>query len=123
MAGFAILVAFNLLGLALRHYGHVPLPENVIGMILLLIALLAGVVKIEWVEQAADFLLHNMMLFFAPFFVGVLPLVPVLQANLAPIAGGLIVSTFATMLAAAWLAQGLVRTGTTREEAGGAGRG
>ena len=123
MTGLAILLAFNLLGLALREYGHVPLPENVIGMILLLLALCAGIVKVEWVEETARFLLSHMMLFFAPFIVGVLPLVPMIQANLSPITGGLIASTFITMLVTAWLAQALMGADAQQTDAGDAAHG
>lgn len=115
MKGFAILLAFNLIGMALHRFGHVPMPENVLGMLLLLAALVAGVVKVEWVESAAGFLLHHMMLFFAPIIVGVVPLLPVIEANLAPVVGGIVVSTFLAMLATAWTAQVFFR------QAGGRG--
>jgi putative effector of murein hydrolase LrgA (UPF0299 family) len=39
----------------------------------------------------------------------VLPWWPVLQANIGPIAGGLIVSTFCTMLVTSWVAKLLMR--------------
>jgi len=111
MTGLAILLVFNYLGLLLHEYAHIPLPENVLGMLLLLLALGTGVVKLAWVEEAADFLLRHMMLFFAPLIVGVLPLWDVLEANLGPVAGGLLLSTLATMAATAWAAQGLMRKG------------
>jgi holin-like protein len=111
MAGLAILLIFNFLGLLLHRYAHVPLPENVLGMLLLLLALGTGAVKLAWVEEAADFLLRHMMLFFAPVIVGVLPLWDVIQANIGPVAGGMVLSTFVTMAATAWAAQGLMRKG------------
>jgi holin-like protein len=111
MIGLAILLVFNFLGLLLHRYAHIPLPENILGMLLLFLALCTGVVKLAWVEEAADFLLRHMMLFFAPIIVGVLPLWDVLLANIGPAAGGLISSTLVTMAATAWLAQGIMRKG------------
>ena len=114
MIGLAILLLFNLMGFVLRHYVGVPLPENVLGMLLLLLALSVGIVKVEWVEGAAGFLLKHMMLFFAPIIVGVLPLMPVLWANAAPVAGGLVFSTLVTMAVTSLAAQGLMRKGVGR---------
>src|SRR4051812_44755405 len=109
MVGLAILLVFNLLGWLLHRFGYVPLPENVLGMLLLLVALQSGAVKLAWVEGAADFLLCHMMLFFAPIIVGVIPLLPVLESNWLPISAGMLVSPLVTMLATAWVAQALTR--------------
>ena len=40
-------------------------PSSVIGMILLFICLLTGILKIEHVQEKADFLMENMAFFFA----------------------------------------------------------
>ncbi len=91
-----------------------PLPENVLGMLLLLLALSVGIVKVEWVVGAADFLVKHLMLFFSPIIVGVLPLMPVLWANVVPVAGGLIFSTLLTMAVTSLACQGLMRKGAAR---------
>jgi hypothetical protein len=49
--GPAILLSFNLPGMLLRRYGHVPLPENVLGMMLLFGTLWTGVVKAAWLGE------------------------------------------------------------------------
>jgi len=115
MIGLAILLLFNFLGLLLHQYAHIPLPDNVLGMLLLFLALCTGAVKLAWVQETADFLLRHMMLFFAPIIVGVLPLWDVLWANLGPVAGGLIISTLATMAATSWVAQALMRQGAAHD--------
>lgn len=70
MRGLAILLSFHFAGLLLHNLLHIPLPANVIGLMLFVAALFAGWVKLEWVEESAQFLLRHMMLFFAPFIVG-----------------------------------------------------
>jgi putative effector of murein hydrolase LrgA (UPF0299 family) len=54
------------------------------------------------------------MLFFAPIIVGVLPLMPVLWANVMPVVGGVVFSTLVTMAVTALAAQGLMRKGAAR---------
>ena len=108
MPGFALLLGFNLLGLALQRLG-VPLPGNVIGLVLFVGCLFAGVVKLAWVEPAADLLLRHMLLFFAPVIVGAVAFAPQLRAEWAAVALGIVGSTLASMLATGLLATALVR--------------
>lgn len=96
LRGLAVLLLFYFAGLLLHTLLHVPLPANVIGLILLVAALFAGWVKLEWVEETAQFLLRHMMLFFAPFVVGTIVFFPVfgryaLAIGLSLIGGTLLV--------------------------------
>lgn len=50
---------------------HLPLPANLIGMLLLLACILLGVVKAQWFEAGARWLLAEMLLFFVPAVVAV----------------------------------------------------
>lgn len=84
MRGIAIILGFLLAGTALEHAG-VPLPGNVIGLLLLLAALGFGWVKLEWVEAVANVLTKHMMLFFAPFVVGTIAFLPLLREEWAAV--------------------------------------
>ena len=50
---------------------HLPLPANLTGMLLLLACILLGVVKAQWFEAGARWLLAEMLLFFVPAGVAV----------------------------------------------------
>ncbi|MEV3813216.1 CidA/LrgA family protein [Aeromonas allosaccharophila] len=50
---------------------HLPLPANLTGMLLLLACILLGVVKAQWFEAGARWLLAEMLLFFVPAVVAV----------------------------------------------------
>lgn len=63
MRGLILLLVFNGVGLLLHEGAGVPLPSNVLGMLLLLAALLTKLVKLEWVEETASFFTKHMMLF------------------------------------------------------------
>jgi holin-like protein len=54
--------------LAVR-WGGLPVPGNVVGIGLLYILLNTGLVRLEWVQDAADFLLKHLVFFFIPVAV------------------------------------------------------
>lgn len=49
-----------------------PLPGNVVGVVILFALLCLGVVKLEYVAEAADFLLKHLVFFFVPITVGLM---------------------------------------------------
>lgn len=107
MIGLTILLGFNLLGIALHQYAHIPLPANVIALILFTASLFAKLVKIEWVEHSAQLLLKNMSLFFVPIIVGVINFFPILHQYWLSIGVSLIGSTlvvlYTTGLVTTWI--------------------
>ncbi|MBB6733478.1 CidA/LrgA family protein [Cohnella zeiphila] len=115
MRGMAILMLYNLIGIAGNKLLHVPLPGNVIGMMLLAASLLAGWVKLAWLEQSAQYLLKHMMLFFAPTIVGVISYFGDIGAQWLPIVVNLFVSTALVMIVTGWVT-GKLAAGSVEEE-------
>ncbi|WP_169082303.1 CidA/LrgA family protein [Paenibacillus sp. PL91] len=111
MLGFAILLGFNLLGSWLHLSLHIPLPGNVIGLILFLIALFTKLIKLEWVDTAASWLTGHMMLFFIPFLVGTIVFFPLIGSNWLSIGIGVIGSAVASLLATGYVTTKLLRNG------------
>ncbi|MFC0213940.1 CidA/LrgA family protein [Paenibacillus chartarius] len=107
MLGFAILLGFNLLGLAVKELGHIPLPANLIGLILFTASLFLRIVKLEWVEQTAGFLTKHMLLFFVPFLVGTMTFFPYIGAHWLSVGVSLVGSTFAVLAATGWMTAAL----------------
>lgn len=103
MAGFAILLGFNFLGLTLQHLLHLPIPGNVLGLILFVGGLFSKIIKLEWVETSAQFLLQHMAMFFVPLMVGTMVFFPVLKQNALSIVVGLIGSSLITMAVTGWV--------------------
>lgn len=102
MLGLAILLGYQLVGYLLHEYAAFPLPGNVLGLMLLVLSLFAGWVKLEWIEQTAQFMTKHMMIFFAPTIVGTMMFFTVIGEQLAAIAFSLAGSTLAVLLATAW---------------------
>lgn len=84
-----LIIVLQLLALIfINHFGfwimakfQIPIPGNVIGMIILLILLLTRIVKLSWIEQTCLFLNKHLGFFFIPICVGLMTLGPHLIAN------------------------------------------
>jgi holin-like protein len=105
--GLTLLLSFQLCGEILSRLIGLPVPGNVLGMGLLLIALMVGWVQIKWFEEAAEMLLSNMTLFFVPAGVGVMVYGDLIAAEWLPITVATVVSTFVVMAVTGKLAQKL----------------
>lgn len=70
----AFLFIFMFLGLGelIVYVMGVVIPGNILGMLLIFLALRFKLIKLETVKPASDVLVNNMMLFFVPFAVGLL---------------------------------------------------
>ncbi|HZG72693.1 MAG TPA: CidA/LrgA family protein [Chondromyces sp.] len=62
----------NKAGYWIVDFFHIPLPGNVMGMIILFFLLITRVVKIEWIEHGAGFLNKHLAFFFIPIAVGLM---------------------------------------------------
>jgi holin-like protein len=78
---FSLLIALYYIGTVLVQVSGVPLPGNLVGMLLLLGLLRLGVVRIEQLEEAAALLLQHLNLFFVPLAVGLMAWSGLLGAN------------------------------------------
>ena len=54
---------------------HLPIPGNIIGMILLFLLLTSNIVKVEKVEPLANFFLDHLAFFFIPASVGLITII------------------------------------------------
>lgn len=77
-------------------------PASVIGMIVLFLCLMTGILKIEHIQEKADFLLGNMAFFFVPAGVSILNYFDVLKDSLVPFLVICIVSTVVTFAVTAY---------------------
>ncbi|WP_042460621.1 CidA/LrgA family holin-like protein [Neobacillus dielmonensis] len=63
---------FLILGAALKQIVPIPIPASMFGLVLLFLALCLKIVKLEWVEKGANWLLAELLLFFVPSAVGII---------------------------------------------------
>ena len=62
---------FLFLGVALKELIPLPIPASMFGLALLFLALYLKIIKLEWVEKGASWLMAELLLFFIPSAVGI----------------------------------------------------
>ncbi|ACL19626.1 LrgA family protein [Desulfitobacterium hafniense DCB-2] len=77
----ALLWVIYQLGNWVAAKSHLPIPGNVLGMIILFLLLLAGIVRMEWIEEGADLLLKHLAFFFIPIAVGLMQWIGLFQLS------------------------------------------
>ena len=67
----ALYAGLFILAQQLVDWWHLPLPANLVGMVLLLALIVCRVVPLKWVRAGSRWLLAEMLLFFVPAVVAV----------------------------------------------------
>lgn len=95
---FCIILLVSALGEGLHIFLPIPVPASVYGLVLMLGALTSGILKVEQVEDAADFLVEIMPVMFVPAGVGLLEAWGDLQSILFPVVIITILTTVIVMV-------------------------
>ncbi|WP_140456781.1 CidA/LrgA family protein [Priestia megaterium] len=112
----AILYAFSMIGEAVHHMLHLPIPGSIIGLILMLICLMCKIVPIKAIEDGASFLLSFLPLLFIPAMAGVMNYPSLLSSSGAVLFLIIVLSTIVTMAAAGIASQLLEKKANKRKE-------
>ena len=94
---FMLIFTINYIGMLLSKILHLPLPGTILSLLLLFLMLQFKVLKLEKIENAGNFLLLNMTIFFMPPTVKIIDSYELLEKDLFKIIVIIIVSTFLTM--------------------------
>ena len=94
---FMLIFTINYVGILLSKILHLPLPGTIVSLLLLFLMLQFKVLKLEKIENAGNFLLLNMTIFFMPPTVKIIDSYELLEKDLLKIIVIIIVSTFLTM--------------------------
>ncbi|MCT8136803.1 CidA/LrgA family protein [Anaerobacillus sp. CMMVII] len=90
----------NELGYFIVEALNLPLPGNVLGMVILFGLLMTGVVSLKWVEAASSLLIKHLAFFFIPIAVGLMNFGPLFLQNgvslLIVIVGSAAIGIYAT---------------------------
>lgn len=78
----ALIWAVCLAGEKVADVLPVDVPGNICAMVLLLVFLISGVIRMESISEAADFLLDNMAVFFIPAAVAIMGSVDILAGSI-----------------------------------------
>lgn len=111
---FLIIMIFSFVGELLNMFIPLPVPASVYGMVLLLVALLTGIVKLEAIEGAAGFLLDTMPIFFVGPTVRLMRDYVAIKDELLAFIIISIVSTLVTLLVTGHVAQLVIKANKKR---------
>lgn len=93
----AALMAFSMVMNQLASWLHIPVPGSILGILVIFILLETHIIRIEWIDIGAKWLLAELLLFFVPAAVGVMKYIPMLQSDGLRIAIVVLISTFIVM--------------------------
>ena len=102
-AGLFVLAEYLVLWL------HLPLPANLVGMLILLMLILCRIVPLRWVRAGAAWLLAEMLLFFVPAVVAVVNYAQLLMVDGWRICLVIALSTLLVLGATAWVVDKVYR--------------
>lgn len=106
---FMMIMLFTFLGEVLREVLPLPVPASIYGLVLMFVALLTGVLKVEKVLETGKFLIEIMPLMFIPAAAGLIDAWPSLKPVGVPIVVIMVVSTVIVMVLSGWVTQFMMR--------------
>lgn len=100
----AILFFISLAMNYIAQWLHLPIPGSILGIFVLFALLKTGIIKLDWIEQGANWLLAELLLFFIPAAVGVMKYIPMLEHDGVRIMIVVIFSTLIVMISSGLIA-------------------
>ncbi|MDQ8952336.1 CidA/LrgA family protein [Acinetobacter rudis] len=94
---------------------QLPIASGILGLFLLLLLLNLKWIKINMVEQGAQFLLANLLLFFIPPVVGLIQYQELLLQRGGQLVFAITISTICVMVSSVWSIQWLLRKSTQKK--------
>lgn len=105
---FAIILGVLYAGDLITNVTHIPIPANVLGMLILFVLLLAGIIKLEDVQETAEFIIRHLSVFFIVPSVGIMMYLDLLSKEFIQTAVPLLASIVIGFFAAGKVTQMLI---------------
>ena len=115
MKQFILILTISFVGELLKYLLPLPVPASIYGMVLMFLALLTGVIKLEHVRETGKFLIEIMPLMFIPAGVGLMSSWSTLKPLLLPVAVITVVTIITVMVASGHTAQFILKREEKRE--------
>lgn len=111
-----VILAFAAAGEWIAAILPVAVPPSIVAMALLLLLLFCGALRLEQVEDTADFFLKNMGFFFIPVNVSIMKSYRLISDNLFKFLFLIVVTTLITFAATGWTVQAVMRLQNRMQE-------
>lgn len=106
----SIILGISFLAELLEILIPLPIAASVYGLVIMLVGLITGLIPLEKVETAADFLVDAMSIMFVPATVGIMASADALKEMLLPICVITLVSTVLIMIVTGRVSQCIIRS-------------
>ena len=104
-----ILYVFYLLGIWIQDLFHLFIPGSVIGLLLLFLCLMLKIIRLEWIEAGATFMVKHIIIFFIPSTVGLMVYGSLLVGKGLFLIVITIISTILVMITSGFVSEKLIR--------------
>ncbi len=105
-----IICGIYLIGESISSFFNLPVPGNILGMIILFSLLCLKIIKVEDIEHVADFLLKHLAFFFLPAGVGLMTSVNIIKDTWIQILVVCVVSTVIVIAVTGLIVQAICGT-------------
>ena len=106
---FLIILLLSLVGEGLHALLPLPVPASVYGLVLMLLCLCTGILRLDQVERASDFLIEIMPVMFVPAAVGLTESWEQLRGVLVPVLVIMVLTTVLVMVVTGHVTQFVMR--------------
>ena len=113
---FGIIIGISFVGEALHELIPLSVPASIYGLVILFLCLMFGVIRLEWIEKAADLLLSVMTILFLPAIVGLIPVWSDVKSMILPAIAVIFAGTVIVMGVTGKLADGLIEKKRRKEK-------
>ena len=101
----ALILGICYVGELIHDYTGIPIPGNILGMLILLLLLCLKVIKLEQIREVSDFFLKRLAFFFLPPAIGLMLVSDDVKSQWPLLLILCIVLTIVTMAATGWTVQ------------------
>ena len=101
----ALILGICYVGELIHDYTGIPIPGNILGMLILLLLLCLNVIKLEQIREVSDFFLKRLAFFFLPPAIGLMLVGDDVKSQWPLLLILCIVLTIVTMAATGWTVQ------------------
>lgn len=112
----ALILGICYVGNLIHDFTGIPVPGNIIGMLILLILLCLKIVKLEQIREVSDFFLKRLAFFFLPPAIGLMLVDDDVKSKWPLLLLLCIAITIVTMAATGWTVQLLSKKSKTADK-------
>ena len=105
---FGIILGISFIGEALHHFLPLPVPGSIYGIVILFVALVSGVLKVDQIKETSAFLIEIMPAMFIPAAVGLIDVWDLLESKWPVYLLIIVVSTILVMVISGLITQAVI---------------